>query len=107
MDIAPDLPRPSGRMHQPWRGIVAVVELVLAVALAFAAAWSWRHGVVTITFPPFQQGQAPLEVTRYFGNWIAGGIALAVVAGFALIDAVRQAILATRSRGQDGSAQAD
>lgn len=100
-------PARPGRLNQPWRGLVAAVEVLLAVALAFAAVWSWRQGIVTVEYPPYQHGQPPQVVTRYFGNWVAGGIALAVLAGFAVIDAVRQAVLAVRSRGQDGPAGTD
>lgn len=95
----PPTPDRPVRLNQPWRGIVAVVELLLAAGLALAAVWSWRQGIVTIEYPPYQHGQGPQVVTRYFGNWIAGAITLVGVAGFAVVDAVRQTVLALRSRG--------
>lgn len=103
---SPSPARPA-TLHQPWRGLVAAVELLLAIGLAAAAVWSWRAGIVTIEYPPYQQGQSPQVVTRYFGNWIAGAITLVVVAGFAVIDGIRQTVLAMRSRGQDDSASTD
>ncbi|MEV6642053.1 hypothetical protein [Amycolatopsis sp. NPDC051371] len=104
-----DLPQPTGaelwppeeagpcaRLHKPWRTLVAVVEVVLAVAAGWAAYAFWRSGsavVVTHT-----DDGATLESHRYFGGMLAAAIGLGTVAAILLVDAVRQLSLAVRAR---------
>lgn len=93
--------RPGG-LNRPFRGLIAVVELLLAAAAVWAAVWAWRNGMVTTV----QQGTnpdgstVPLEYTRYYGNWIAGAIGFGTLAGVLLLDALRQVALAARARSK-------
>ena len=98
---APALPAeaesaPAPRLHQPKRAFVAALELVLIVLLAFAAHWSWQHGIQQFSYP--LDGRPPLVSTRYHGNWAALAIVLTTIAGVLLLDAVRQTLLAVRTR---------
>ncbi|WP_309118008.1 hypothetical protein [Saccharothrix sp.] len=85
-------------LHQPKRAIVAGVEVAAAVALAFAVAWCWDRGVLRYSYPVADG--APLESTRYLGNWIGAAIGLATLGGVLLLDAGRQLLLAVRARGR-------
>jgi len=89
-------PAPAPKLHQPKRALAAVVEVLLVVLLGFAAHWCWQHGIQRFAYP--LDGRPPLVATRYHGNWIAGSIALVTVAGVLLLDAVRQTVLAVRTR---------
>jgi hypothetical protein len=89
-------PAPAPKLHQPKRALIALVEVVLVVLLGFAAHWCWQHGIQRFAYP--LEGRPPLVATRYHGNWIAGSIALATVAGGLLLDAIRQTVLAVRTR---------
>jgi hypothetical protein len=91
-------PQPSAEpgLHQPKRALIAVVEVVLVVLLAFAAQWCWQRGIQRFSYPV--DGRPPLVATRYHGNWIGGSIALATIAGILLLDAVRQTVLAVRTK---------
>ncbi|WP_433266055.1 hypothetical protein ACQPZF_39765 [Actinosynnema sp. CS-041913] len=102
--VAP-APEPAPRLHQPKRALIAVGEVVAVVALAFLAVWCWNRGVVRSSYPV--DGRAPLESTRYLGNWISGSIGLATAAGVLLLDAVRQTLLAVRTRGREQGAEPD
>jgi len=77
---------------------VALVEVLVAGLLGAAAVWAWRHGVVVIEFPAWQDGEPPQSVTRYHGQWIGSAVILAVLASFALLDAVRQLVQLRRAR---------
>ena len=92
---APELSS-APNLHQPKRALIAVVEVVLIVLLAFAAHWCWQRGIQRFSYP--MDGRPPLVATRYHGNWIGGSIALATVAGVLLLDAVRQTVLAVRTK---------
>ncbi|WNV91030.1 hypothetical protein [Umezawaea sp. Da 62-37] len=87
---------PAPRLHQPRRGLIAAAEVVVAVLLGLAAAWCWSRGIQEFSYP--LDGRAPLVSTRYHGNWIAASIALVAVGGVLLLDAVRQTVLAVRTR---------
>ncbi|MFD1146840.1 hypothetical protein [Saccharothrix hoggarensis] len=86
-------------LHQPKRGLIAVGEVVLAALLVAAAVWCWNRGVVHYSYPV--DGRAPLESTRLRGNWIGASAALATAAGVLLLDALRQTLLAVRTRGRE------
>lgn len=84
------------KLHRPWRGWVALIEVILAgVALWFAFP-VWEAGVKTLTVQ-LSDG-AVLTSTRYLGNWITASIGLGLLAALLLIDAVRQALLAIRTK---------
>jgi hypothetical protein len=85
-------------LHQPKRALIAVGEVVLVALLVPAAVWCWNRGVVHYSFPV--PDQPPLESTRFKGNWIGGSVGLVTVAGVLLLDAIRQTVLAVRTRGR-------
>jgi hypothetical protein len=84
-------------LNQPWRGLVAAGEVVLAVVGVVFAVVCWHHGVTTMV-TPLGNGQPPLVSTIFLGNWMAAGIGLVVVAAFLVLDALRQVLLAVRTR---------
>ncbi|MFT7836296.1 hypothetical protein Q5530_09100 [Saccharothrix sp. BKS2] len=86
----------SPRLHQPKRAFIAAGEVLLGVLLVLAAVWCWQRGVEHHSYPV--PDHEPLGATRYRGNWIGLAVALSTVAGVLVLDAVRQAVLATRSR---------
>ena len=96
---------PAGpSLHQPKRWLIAAGEAVAIVLLTIAAVWCWNRGVVKLAYPI--DGREPLISTRYHGNWLgtaAGSLTLAVILG---LDAVRQVLLAVRTRPQK-AAEAD
>jgi hypothetical protein len=87
----------AARLHQPWRGLVAFGEVVLAVAAVLVGVLCWHRGVTTMV-TPLGPGQPPLVSTIFYGSWMAGGIGLVTVAAFLALDACRQAVLAVRTR---------
>ncbi len=92
----PDEPGPHARLHKPWRALVAVVEVVLAVLAGWAAYACWHSSVATVVTRT--DDGAVLESHRYFGGLLAGAIGLGTVAALLLVDAVRQLTLAVRAR---------
>jgi hypothetical protein len=94
----PEEPGPSARLHKPWRTLVAVVEVVLAVLAGWAAFACWHGGVATVV--THTDDGAVLESHRYFGGLLAAAIGFGTVAAILLVDAVRQLSLAVRARGR-------
>ncbi|RDI29993.1 hypothetical protein [Lentzea flaviverrucosa] len=95
----PEQAPPAGpSLHQPRRWLIAAGEAVAIVLLVVLAVWCWNRGVVRLEYP--FEGREPLTSTRYLGNWLgtaAGAVTLAVVLA---LDAVRQVLLAVRTRPQ-------
>jgi hypothetical protein len=89
-------PRPLAPIHQPARGLVALAEVVLAVALCFAAAWAWRRASIPYELPTSQNPAVPRTVDRWSGPWIAAAFGLATLAGGLVLDAARQLVLSIR-----------
>ena len=96
--------QPSG-LHQPWRGLVALGELVLAAAAVLAGVLCWHRGFGSIV-TPIGGGRPPLVSTVLYGNWAAGAIGLCVLGAFLVLDAVRQLLLAVRTRRRPLSTEA-
>ncbi|MBB4962777.1 hypothetical protein [Saccharothrix violaceirubra] len=92
-------------LHQPKRTLIAGAEVIVVVLLGFAVVWCWQRGVRHLSFPVADH--APLESTRYLGNWIGAAIALSTVAGVLVLDAVRQTVLGVRTRGRRKAEPAD
>lgn len=92
----PAEPRPPAPMHQPARGLVALAEIALAVALCFAAAWAWRRASIPYELPTSQNPAVPHTVDRWSGPWVAAAFGLATLAGALVLDAARQLVLAIR-----------
>lgn len=89
-------PPPRSGLHQPWRALVALLELIVAGGGVWAAYWAWPRGVATISLA-LDDGTT-LVSTRYFGNWMALAILLGTVAALLVLDAARQLVLAVRVR---------
>lgn len=87
----------SPRLNQPWRGILAAGEVVLAVVAVVFGIVCWHKGVTTMV-TPLGNGAPPLVSTIFLGNWMAGAIGLVTVAAFLVLDALRQVMLAVRTR---------
>ncbi|TCP53111.1 hypothetical protein EV191_105174 [Tamaricihabitans halophyticus] len=101
--------RSGGSLHQPWRAFVALGELVVVGLLIWAAIWAWRNGVrVSVLEQQLPDGRVVTnEFTRYYGNWIASAIGIGGLAGLFLLDAVRQLVLALRTRSKRPSSRAE
>jgi hypothetical protein len=85
------------RLNQPWRGFVALGEVLLAAVAAVVAVLCWHRGVTTMV-TPLGAGQPPLVSTIFYADWMAGAIGLVLVAALLVLDAVRQTLLAVRTR---------
>ncbi len=83
----------AARLNQPWRGAVAVVEVLVAALLLVAVPWVWQRGIVPIQLQA--RGSAG-TVTRDIGSWLAIAIAMGTVAAVLLLNALRQLLLALR-----------
>ena len=94
-------PPVRGGLNKPWRAAVAVLELVGAAAAIWGAYWCWPRGVVTFTL--VLDDGSRLVSTRYFGNWMAAAFGLGTVAALLLLDALRQVLLAVRTRPRRAS----
>jgi hypothetical protein len=88
--------RPA-RLNQPWRGLVALGEAIIAVVAVVVAIGLWGRGVTTMV-TPLGAGQPPLTSTIFYANWMAAAIGLITVAAFLTLDALRQLLLAVRTR---------
>jgi len=98
----PEEPGPHARLHKPWRTLVAVVEVVLAVAAGWAAYACWHSGAATVV--THTDDGATLESHRSFGGLLAAAIGLGTMAAILLVDAVRQLSLAVRARHREPKA---
>lgn len=85
-------------LHQPQRALIAIGEVVLIALLVAAAVWCWHRGVLRYSYPV--PDRPPLESTRFKGNWIGASVGLVTIAGVLLLDALRQTLLAVRTRGR-------
>lgn len=85
---------PAARLHQPWRVLVAVVELLVAGAAVWLAFPCWqlsvRHLTVTLA------DGTVLHSARYLGNWMSAAVGLGMLAAILLVDAVREVMLGAR-----------
>ncbi len=89
-------PAIRGSLHEPWRALVALAELLVAGGAVWLAFGSWSRGVVTVT--TVLGDGTRLDSTNYVGHWQAAAISLGTVAAVLAIDAVRQIVLAVRVR---------
>lgn len=88
-------PEPGPPLNQPRRGLIAAVEVVVAAGLIGLALWLWDLGVVHEAPLP---DRPDLEFTQLSGELVALSIAAGTTAALALLDAVRNTILAWRAR---------
>jgi len=89
------------RLNQPWRAGVAAGLLVLAALLVRLAVLAWSHGVITMVLPK-NDVHPDLVSTRYVGSFIAGAFGLATIAALLVLAALRQLLLAVRTRSRRG-----
>lgn len=89
-------PAPRRGLNQPWRGLVALGELVAAGLVLWAAFWCWSKADDTITL--VLGDGTMLRSTRSVGHWMAAAIALGTISGVLVLDALRQVVLAVRAR---------
>jgi hypothetical protein len=75
---------------------VALAEVVVAAAAVWFSLWCWAEGIAKIVTPV--PGQAPLVSSVFYGNWMASAVGLVLLAGFLVLDALRQTVLAVRAR---------
>lgn len=81
------------RIHRPARALAVLVDALVAVALGGLAWWCWHRGVIVIV-----QDGTPID--RIDGMWWAAAAGVATVAGVALLDALRQGVLAASRPGR-------
>ncbi|HEX3783876.1 MAG TPA: hypothetical protein VHX38_29790 [Pseudonocardiaceae bacterium] len=87
----------SGRLNQPWRAALAIGEVLLAAVAVVVGVWCWRRGIVSIVTPT-GNGTPPLVSIVFYGNWMSSAIGLCTVAALLVLDALRQTVLAVRTR---------
>lgn len=92
-------PPAGSSLHQPKRWLIAAGEVVAIVLLAWLAVWCWNRGVVKLAYP-LLEGHEPFISTRYHGNWIGTSVGALTLAVILALDAVRQVVLAVRTRPQ-------
>jgi hypothetical protein len=97
--VAPP-PTEPGRLNNPWRALVALIDLVLAAVAVWFAFDVWPRGIAKIV-ENYGDGIV-LESTRWSGSWMSLAILLGTVAGVLVVDAVRQVLLAVRARPSRG-----
>lgn len=85
------------RLHQPWRGFIAFGEVVLAAVAVVVGVLCWHRGVTTMV-TPLGPGQPPLVSTIFYADWMAAAVGLVLVAALLVLDALRQTLLAVRTR---------
>jgi hypothetical protein len=92
----PEEPVPPARLNKPWRGLVAAVEVVLAAVAVWGVFWFWSGASVQVATT--SDDGAVLVSQRLFGGMLAAAIGLGILSGILLVDAVRQLLLAVRTR---------
>lgn len=95
-DVEPGFIVPQNRLNQPWRAVVAVVELVLAGLAVWLSFRLWADVVTVIPMPDGDGGH--VDLTHHDGGLVAAAIALGLAAALLVVDAVRQLLLALRVR---------
>ena len=92
-------------LNQPWRGWLALGEVVLAAVAVLVGIWCWHRGIVPIVTPA-GNGAPPLVSIVFYGNWMSGAIGLCTVAALLVLDALRETVLAVRTRRGRGAVPA-
>lgn len=87
----------ASALNQPWRGWLALGEVVLAAVAVLVGIWCWHRGIVPIVTPT-DNGTPPLVSIVFYGNWMSGAIGLCTVAALLVLDALREIVLAMRTR---------
>jgi hypothetical protein len=90
-------PDAAPTLNQPWRAWLALGEVVLAAVAVLVGIWCWHRGIVPIVTPT-GNGTPPLVSIVFYGNWMSGAIGLCTVAALLVLDALREIVLALRTR---------
>ena len=90
----PEPERSVPRLHQPWRAVVALAELVIAGIIVWGAFGLWESGISEVVVR-LTDG-ATLVSRHYAGDHVAGAIGLGALAALFVLDAIRQVLLAVR-----------
>lgn len=85
----------EGRLHRPGRALVALVELLFAVAAGWATTWAWSSVVTTVTLRATDDTELTSRI--YSGPWVAATVGFGLLAALLLVDLVRQLLLAQRA----------
>lgn len=83
------------RLNRPGRWLIVTVELVLTAAAVVAAVLIWRGVNQEVVYTV---GERKLVTTTMHGDLAGAGIGLCLLAAFLLLDAIRQMVLAARTR---------
>ena len=98
----PEEPGPTARLNKPWRALIAGAEVLLAVVAVWVLYLCWHNASATVVTTT--DDGAVLESHRYFGGLLAAAIGLGILAAILLVDAVRQLLLAVRTRHREPKA---
>ncbi|CRK60192.1 hypothetical protein [Alloactinosynnema sp. L-07] len=90
-------PAREGAVNQPRRAVFAAVDVVVAGLLGWLAVWMWGQGIDVVGVV---RDRPDLVVDRFQGQWIGGSVAVATLGLILILDAVRQLVLAVRSRSR-------
>lgn len=85
-----------GALNRPWRALVSGGELVVAGLALWAAYLCWPLGVADVV-QTSSDGRR-VVTTQYYGSWLAVAVALGTICAVLVVDAVRQLVLAVRTR---------
>lgn len=88
----------ANNVNEPWRAVVALVELVLAVLASWGATWAWSRVVTDV--PMRAEDGTALTSRLYDGPWVAAAIGFGLLAALLLVDLVRELMLAWRARSR-------
>ena len=80
------------RLHQPWRAALAGIEVVVALVLALTGWWLWGRGYLPVHLP------GTPDTHRLVGSWLSLAVAAVTIAALLGLDAIRQTVLAVRTR---------
>lgn len=83
-------------LHQPWRALVALAELIGAGVAVWGAFALWDHGIRPVIL--LLNDGSRLEAVRHDGGWLALAIVLGTTAIVLVLDAIRQLVLGVRTR---------
>ena len=85
-----------GGLHQPWRGLVALAELLVAAVALWVAFWFWSRSSYPVT--TVLEDGTRFESSRMVSHWVTAAIGVGMLAVLLVLDALRQAALAVRIR---------
>ena len=85
----------EGSVNRPGRGLVAVLELVLAAGAGWATTWAWSRVITEVTMRATDGTELTSRI--YSGPWVAATIGFGLLAALLLVDLGRELLLALRT----------